>query len=132
DIVTIKLGSNDSKPPNWDAAKYEADYREMSETLQALPSEPTVILIRSGPAFSDNFSIRNEVIANEIIPIVDRLGVEFGLRVIDLYNGMREHGATFPDGIHPSAEGSRIAAEQIAPFIREAAEDRAADAKQAE
>lgn len=121
DIALVMLGTNDSKPQNWDAAAYEAAYREMLAVLAGLPSKPTVILCRPTPAFSDAFGIRNSVIVEEIIPIVDHLATEFGLHVIDFYGQMREYGGVFPDGIHPNATGSRMMAEQAAQKVREVA-----------
>lgn len=124
DIVTIKLGSNDSKPQNWNAEKYESDYREMVDLLQALPSKPTVILIRSVPAFSDAFGISNKVILGEIVPIVDRIAADEHLTVVDAYNALLNHGDMFPDGIHPNAAGCNLVAEAVAPAVSKAAEAR--------
>ena len=41
DIVTIKLGTNDSKPWNWRYGKdFKKDLTEMLDILQELPSKP--------------------------------------------------------------------------------------------
>lgn len=127
DIVTIKLGSNDSKPQNWNAAEYEADYRAMIETFLSLSAKPTILPLRPVPAFGDGFGISNAVILNEILPILDKLAAEFRLRVVDLYNVMRTHGDLFPDGIHPNAEGCTLIAEYLAPIIRQTATKHAAE-----
>jgi len=124
DIVTIKLGTNDSKPPHWNAEKYEADYREMVDLLLALPSHPTVILIRPVPAFSENFGIRNSVILGEIIPIVDQIAADKHLTIVDAYNALLDYGDTFPDGIHPNDKGCKVIAETLAPAVKNAAKAR--------
>jgi lysophospholipase L1-like esterase len=124
DIVTIKLGTNDSKPVNWNAAEYERDYREMVDILQALPSQPTVILVRPVPAFSDAFGISNDVVLHEIVPTVDRIAADEGLAVVDAYNALLDHGDTFPDGIHPNPKGCGLVADAIAPKVRAAAKAR--------
>jgi len=121
DIVVIKLGSNDSKPQHWDKVAYEADYRAMVEELQALPSRPRLILVRSVPAFSEQFKIRNTVILGEIIPVVDKIAIEKQLPVVDAYNRLRDYGSTFPDGIHPNEAGCKVLAEAIAEEVRETA-----------
>ena len=126
DIVTIKLGTNDSKPQNWNAETYEASYREMIGVLQRLESKPKIILCRPVPAFTENFGIRNSVILEEGIPIVDALAEEFGLPVVDLYSALQDHGDTFPDGIHPDATGSKMIADTLAPVVKEVAETLAA------
>jgi lysophospholipase L1-like esterase len=124
DVVVIKLGTNDSKPNNWNAEAYERDYREMVGTLQALPSHPTVLLCRPVPAFSDAFGISNEVIVNEIVPIVGRIAADENLTVIDAYNALLDHGDTFPDGIHPNERGCRVVAETVAEAVRNVAKVR--------
>jgi lysophospholipase L1-like esterase len=124
DIVVIKLGTNDSKPENWNAANYERDYREMVDTLQALPSNPTVIVCRPVPAFTDKFGISNEVVLNQIVPIVDRIAADEKLAVVDTYNALLAHGDTFPDGIHPNDVGCKYLAEAVRPAVREAAKGR--------
>jgi lysophospholipase L1-like esterase len=124
DIVVIKLGTNDSKPENWNAEAYERDYREMVDGLQALPSKPAVIVCRPVPAFTGKFGISNEVVLNEIIPIVDRIASEKKLTVVDAYNALLGHGDTFPDGIHPNDVGCGFLADAIAPAVREAAKSR--------
>jgi len=52
DIVIIKLGTNDSKPQNW---QYKADlipdYENMIDAFQALPSRPQVWICKPVPAF---------------------------------------------------------------------------------
>ena len=46
DIVTIKLGTNDSKPWNWCYGKeFKTDLNEMLDKLEALPSKPKVYLL---------------------------------------------------------------------------------------
>ena len=45
DIVTIKLGTNDTKPQNW---RYKSDFKKdmetMIRTIRALPSKPEIYL----------------------------------------------------------------------------------------
>ncbi len=121
-VVTIMLGTNDTKPQNWDAARYEADYRDMIEEMQALSSEPTILLLRPVPVFGENmFMIRGDVVRDEVLPIIDRLGTEYDLAVVDLYSALLEHGDLFPDAVHPTAEGGRLIAEELVGPIVDAA-----------
>ena len=51
DIVTIKLGTNDSKPWNWRYGKdFKKDLTEMLDILQELPSKPKIYLCLPVPA----------------------------------------------------------------------------------
>jgi lysophospholipase L1-like esterase len=110
DIVTIKLGTNDSKPINWDKHKgeFERDLIALIDTVANMPSKPKVWLCIPVPAFSDgsgDYGIRGSVIKNEIIPIIQKVAAAKGLPLIDLYTPMLSHKAFFGDNVHPNAEG---------------------------
>lgn len=118
DIVIIKLGTNDSKPQNWaHAGEYVSDYIAMVEAFRALPSEPAVWICKPVPAFYVNFSIRPDVIRDEILPMVEEISAQTGAPIINLYTALEDHGDLFPDGIHPNAEGAGLMAEAIMPYL---------------
>ncbi len=49
-IVVIMLGTNDTKPQNWKfEAEFDADYRELVKSFQALKSKPKVFVCRPVP-----------------------------------------------------------------------------------
>ncbi len=118
DVVIIKLGTNDSKPQNW-ARKgdFVPDYEKMIDVFRALPSQPEVWICKPVPAFRENFTIRPDVIRDEILPLVEQIGREKDAPVIDLYAALLNAGSLFPDGIHPNAEGAGLMAQTIAPFL---------------
>lgn len=118
DIVIIKLGTNDSKPQNWVYEdEFVGDYARMIDAFEGLPSRPKVWICKPVPAFRVNFSIRPEVIRDEILPLIDQISREKDVSVIDLYTALLEAGGLFPDGIHPNAEGAGLMAQTIAPFL---------------
>lgn len=110
DIVTIKLGTNDSKPINWDAHKgeFERDYLALIDTLAAMPQKPRIILCLPVPAFVEqagNTGIRGSIVKNEIIPLIKKVADERNLAYIDLNTPMAGLAKLFPDSIHPNAAG---------------------------
>jgi acyl-CoA thioesterase-1 len=118
DVVIIKLGTNDSKPQNWQYKDdFVPDYENMIDTFRALPSRPQVWICKPVPAFYVNFSIRPDVIRDEILPLIDQISREKNAPVIDLYSALQDFGNLFPDGIHPNAEGAGLMAQAIAPFL---------------
>jgi lysophospholipase L1-like esterase len=118
DIVVIKLGTNDSKPQNWQyKADFVADYGNLIDAFRALPSKPVVWICKPVPAFAVNFTIRPEVIRDEILPLVEQISLEKNAPVIDLYTALEDSGSLFPDSIHPNPEGAALMARTIAPFL---------------
>lgn len=118
DIVIIKLGTNDSKPQNWQYKDdFVADYGNMIDAFRALPSKPEVWICKPVPAFAETFTIRPAVIRDEILPLIEQIAAQKNVPVIDLYTALLDHGVLFPDNIHPNAEGAGVMARTIAPFL---------------
>lgn len=117
DIYIIMLGTNDSKPQNWDAAKYERDYTNLIKSYKNLSNHPQVYILRPPVVYDEpgleTFDIRNDVIENEILPIVDRIGANLGVPVIDLNELTKNHLDWYADNVHPNDLGYEAIANQI-------------------
>lgn len=114
DIVTIKLGTNDSKPWNWCYGKeFKTDLNEMLDKLEALPSKPKVYLCLPVPAVQLNFGIRDSIITTDIIPLIRSVAKKRRLPVIDLYKVLEPHPDYYVDGIHPNEKGAALIAAEI-------------------
>ncbi len=119
DIVIIKLGTNDTKPQNWQYGdEFETDYKALIEEFTSLPSPPKIWICYPVPAFETRWGIRDSVVVHGVIPTIDKISSELNIPVIDLYQPLLDKGSLFPDGIHPDKEGCRIMAEIIAATIR--------------
>lgn len=120
DIVTIKLGTNDSKTP-YDSllhADFMRDLHAMIDSFQALPSKPYIYLCLPIPADGEVWTIRDSVISGEVIPRIRAVAQERNLPVIDLYTPFKPFMDLLPDKIHPNAGGAMIIAEEIARRIQ--------------
>ncbi|MGM9604454.1 MAG: GDSL-type esterase/lipase family protein [Faecousia sp.] len=119
EIVILMLGTNDSKPYNWNRERYEAQLDRRVKELKASPSVKRLILMC--PPFacpadgSDTvaFDILNETIRDEIVPIVKKCAAENEVECIDLYALTEGHSEYFTDGVHPNSYGNRVIASQI-------------------
>ena len=137
DIVVIKLGTNDSKPQNWQhGAEFKQDLEQMITSLApALAktnkkkgkkgktpavTKPRIFLCTPIPAFKPSWDISDSVIVNNIIPIQQEVAKQYGLKVIDLHSLFAESADLVqPDGIHPNDKGVQRLAEIIAKEITE-------------
>lgn len=137
DVVIIKLGTNDSKPENWQyGAEFRQDLEQMILTLRPdlaqpvgkkakkvkkaknavlQPVKPKIYLCTPIPAFKPTWNISDAVITSEIIPIQQEVAKKYGLEVIDLHTLYAQDGdKMLDDGIHPDGKGAHRLAEIIA------------------
>jgi acyl-CoA thioesterase-1 len=115
EICLISLGTNDSKPQNWDvhSGQFHSDYLAMIDTLSGRNPSMKFMLCLPPPAFQEAWGIRDTVIVNYIIPIIDSIVDERGTEVIDFHSAMLDSSALFPDGIHPNQTGAHSMAQYI-------------------
>ena len=136
DVVIIKLGTNDSKPQNWQhQAEFETDLRQMLTELcpdltpvktkkgkkakKAQPVKPQIFLCTPIPAFKSTWNINDSVIVNGVIPIQQKVAKQYGLQVIDLHTLFANDGdKMLKDGIHPNEKGAHRIAEIVAAAIK--------------
>ncbi|MBQ8601184.1 MAG: alpha/beta hydrolase fold domain-containing protein [Bacteroides sp.] len=137
DIVIIKLGTNDSKPQNWQhGAEFKQDLVQMiielcpelaqlpknkKKRAKALAEVKTQIFLCTPiPAFKSTWNINDSVIVNGVIPVQQEVAKEYGLQVIDLHTLFANDGDKMvADGIHPNADGARRMAEIIADALKD-------------
>lgn len=137
DIVIIKLGTNDSKPQNWQyASEFRHDLQQMIFALrpdlaqpkkkgkkkaaaQGTSPKPQIYLCTPIPAIKSTWDISDSIIVNGIIPIQREVANEYGLKVINLHTLFADDSdKMLPDGIHPDGKGVRRIAEIIAEEMR--------------
>lgn len=123
-IVVVKLGTNDSKPENWQhAADFQSDLKAMIDTLKALPSHPRVLLATPIPVLltttSKSWGIRDSVITAGIIPIIKKVAKKEKVELLDLHSlfPANDKDMMQRDGIHPTAKGASRLAEIVAEAI---------------
>lgn len=114
DIVTIKLGTNDSKPQNWRYKdQFARDLTDIIDIFANLPSHPRVIVCLPVPAYGTNFDISPIIIKTEIIPIIKHVAQEKHVTTVDLYTALSRRPDLFSDMIHPNAAGAALIAKTL-------------------
>lgn len=122
-IVIIMLGTNDSKPHNWQRkAEFEGDYRALIASFKALPSHPRIYLCTPAPVILDGkWGITEDVVHGQIAPKVSALAQEEGLPLIDVHSALASHPECLVDHIHPDASGAAIIAKAVEQVLMNAA-----------
>ncbi len=120
DILVIMLGTNDSKPQNWQyASEFRQDYLDMiAEFKKTMPADGKVYVILPVPVTRENFGITPVVMNNEQRLMLIDIADESGSELLDLYTPFMGKEDLLPDGVHPNTEGLGIMASVIARAIR--------------
>jgi lysophospholipase L1-like esterase len=122
DVITVFLGTNDSKPGNWTYRdEFVADYVSLIDTFRALPANPRIFLCLPPPANAPSQNdVRGSVVANEVLPRILEAARARDVSVIDLHTPFLDNfRARLVDGIHPNDDGHRVIAEQMRDAIVE-------------
>ena len=118
EVCLLMLGTNDSKPQNWNAALYEEAVAHWIEALTKLSSKPQLYLMTPPAAFSVNgeavvYAINKDIIRDEVYPIVKNQAQRYHVRLIDLYAKTKDHPELFTDGVHPNVQGNQEIAKAV-------------------
>lgn len=117
-IVIIKLGTNDTKPQNWNRERFEKDYQSLIDTIRSMPNQPKILLCIPVPVFESAWGINDSTLTAGVIPAIQLLAKSNQLETIDLNTAMKDKGSYFPDHIHPNEGGALIMATIIAEKIK--------------
>lgn len=114
-IVTIMLGTNDSKVNEWQYSDaFDDDLLAIVDTLSTMQTDPAVWLCLPPPAFSDAHGICDSLITDGVIPILKQVAGRDGIPVIDLNTPLRDRPDLYADdGIHLTDGGTTLLAQII-------------------
>lgn len=121
DVVVVLLGTNDSKPHNWQGGEHlQRELRHLVGEFAGLPSKPRVIVGTPISVFPPgNFGITPGVVA-DVRAAITRETRALGLELVDLSSVLADQPERLSDLVHPDAAGAR----QMALAIRAALEAR--------
>jgi lysophospholipase L1-like esterase len=111
-IVTIMLGSNDSKPQNWVyGTNFYSNYEVLIASYTNLTPSPRVLICTPPPVFNNGYAgINPGIVATNISPLIRELGTNLDIQVIDMQSLLAGHSEWFPDNVHPNSQGTAVMA----------------------
>lgn len=121
DVAIVMLGTNDTKPINYDAQKFVYGYMTIINSLQELGAK---VYLMTPPHILNQIEIRDGVKIKRIDPTPIALSEEtlnehilpairnFDLPVIEINNIITDI-SQFNDGIHPNKEGAALIAQTV-------------------
>jgi lysophospholipase L1-like esterase len=113
DIITVMLGTNDSKASNWTGdAVFVDDYVALLDTFRSRLGAVDLYPMLPPPA--NEAEIRGSLVADEIIPAILDAARRRDLTVIDAHTPLAGSVQTLlTDGVHPTDAGHQLIAEQV-------------------
>lgn len=114
DYVFFLLGTNDSKPRNWEGNRnvkntFAQDLRDLVNIYRSLPSEPVVVIGTSPKSYDVELNKQVDSILNanieKIVQIQKQVAAEMGCPLLDVNAFTQGHVEWFPDAVHPSDAG---------------------------
>jgi lysophospholipase L1-like esterase len=115
DICFILLGTNDTKPQNWDnsTTQFYDDYLSMINDFKAKNPE-TKFILGYPPWIRETWGgINNDTLINGVIPAIDSIIKVTGATLMDFYNPFFGQDTLYTDPVHPNKEGAKYMAELI-------------------
>lgn len=120
DLVTILLGTNDSKPQNIiHKEEFTQDIDNLVKAFSSLESKPTVVLITPPHAFSQGWNINDSVLDCDIRPIIREYARNNSVKIINLDKAFTDNPEMFSDGIHPNRNGQKLICSSISKTLLE-------------
>jgi lysophospholipase L1-like esterase len=119
-IVVMMFGANDSKAWNWDAARFNTDYKALIAKYQGLSSHPRVYICLTTPIYTPNpfgTAFDPVFIQSTVIPAIRDIATQAGVTLIDNNTPLLNHPEWFFDGVHPTPEGAGVVANIVATAI---------------
>jgi acyl-CoA thioesterase I len=118
DKILIMLGTNDTKPHNWNTASFVRDCQAMVDTFRSLSPKPELWFCLPVPVFETAWGINDSTLTTYIIPALKEIVAKNNLHSIDMYHQMLDQRGNFPDNIHPNEKAAEKMASIIADEIK--------------
>jgi acyl-CoA thioesterase-1 len=113
-IVVIMLGTNDTKPQNWNfKEQFIDDYKDLLGKFAAMESKPKIFICLPPPVpKTGNFGI-NETGVQEEMPLIKQVAETEHVELIDNYAPLKDHPELLPDNVHPNEAGAELLARSV-------------------
>lgn len=121
-ILILALGTNDADPWRWNSLKdhFKSDYLDMVKEFRKDNKDPIIYLCFPPPLFGDSKKDQNNVVREELIPLLKEIAEEIGASIIDFNTPLINNHKELPDNVHPEDPGAllmaRIAYGKIRPI----------------
>lgn len=115
EIFVICLGTNDTKPYNWDpyGDEFFDDYMAMIDTFRVRNPFVKIFVCYPPPVIYTNYDILDSVLVHGVLPVIDSVLKKTDAMLIDFNTPLLDSASLIPDGVHPNIQGAKGMAEIV-------------------
>lgn len=107
DVVLIMLGTNDTKPQNWDKKdEFVADYKDLISKFKALEKSPRIFICYPPFVVGDGAFGINEAGVIEQISMIEQIAKDENVGLIDIHASLKDRPELSGDKVHPNFKGA--------------------------
>lgn len=106
DSFIVMLGTNDSHEESFDEEKFKTSYLEFLESLQETHLDVDFYIMTPPCSYSDKAD--EKLLHDQIYRIVNEIGLEKDIPVIDFHSYTHDHEEWYRDGLHPNDVGYAV------------------------
>ena len=118
-VVIIALGTNDCRTDGWDADAFETAYQALVNEIYHAKADADIILVLPSPIYITAYNYDDEILRNEMIPIIRKIADEYGFKTVDAYSALEGKESLFTDGLHPNEKGAALLARLVKKAINQ-------------
>jgi acyl-CoA thioesterase-1 len=117
--VIIMLGTNDARTDTYQKINtFVANYERLINRTEHWNSTQQIFLVIPPPIYNNDLNLSNTNLADGVIPRIQQVAAEEGLKTIDVYTPLLNHPEYFTDGVHPNSQGVQIITDTIYDAIK--------------
>lgn len=120
DAVILMLGTNDTKPKNYEhIADFAKELTSLCDEISAWKSKPKILLALPAPVIGEgNFGIDNGRLEAGVIPAIRQVALEKKLLIVDMNAVLKPYPELFKDRIHPTGGQLKMAQAALGPLLK--------------
>ncbi|MBQ7507507.1 MAG: hypothetical protein IJT05_09285 [Lachnospiraceae bacterium] len=125
EAVLFMLGSNDTKPQNWNSARFSWELDDWIEVIKKIKTVTHIWLMIPPHAYPGRgqevppYDISERILTEEVAPIIRKAARQARVGLINLQELTEDHPEWYSDGVHPNDYGNTRIAEFIYEKIRD-------------
>ena len=118
-VVVFELGRNEINLVDTTLhTSFEQPILAFIQSIKQYPSHPRIILFLPTPCFATNSMKYNEVIKNQLMPIIQKVAYSTGVELLDIYSLLMDRSDLTTDQIHLNSLGATVIAKRVYELIK--------------